>query len=49
MYDDIQYRAYGQDIAETLVQYIDVSVWNALTTKFHPIQLLVDLLIMQEQ
>ncbi|EPE2228453.1 ornithine carbamoyltransferase [Cronobacter turicensis] len=48
MYDGIQYRGFGQEIVETLAQFAGVPVWNGLTDKFHPTQLLADLLTMQE-
>ncbi|PKF50365.1 ornithine carbamoyltransferase [Enterovibrio nigricans] len=48
MYDGIQYRGFGQTIAEELGQYAGVPVWNGLTDEFHPTQILADLLTMQE-
>lgn len=48
MYDGIQYRGYGQQVAETLARHAGVPVWNGLTDEFHPTQLLADLLTMQE-
>lgn len=48
LYDGIQYRGHDHKIIETLSQYSKVPVWNGLTKKFHPTQLLADLLTMQE-
>ena len=48
MYDGIEYRGYGQEIAETLSEYSGVPVWNGLTNEFHPTQVLADLLTMSE-
>ncbi len=49
IYDGIQYRGYGQHLAETLAAYAGVPVWNGLTNEFHPTQILADLMTMQEQ
>jgi len=48
MYDGIEYRGYGQDLAEILAKYAGVPVWNGLTDEFHPTQILADFLTMQE-
>lgn len=48
MYHGIQYRGYHQDIVETFSKYAGIPVWNGLTAKFHPTQLLADLMTMQE-
>jgi len=48
MYDAIEYRGYGQAIAEELARYAGVPVWNGLTDEFHPTQVLADFLTMQE-
>ncbi len=48
MYDGIEYRGYGQSIVEELAQYAGVPVWNGLTNKFHPTQILADFLTMKE-
>ncbi|NLS13583.1 ornithine carbamoyltransferase [Vibrio sp. SM6] len=48
MYDGIEYRGYGQSIAEELGQYAGVPVWNGLTDEFHPTQILADFLTMLE-
>lgn len=48
MYDAIEYRGYGQHLAEELAKYAGVPVWNGLTDEFHPTQVLADFLTMQE-
>lgn len=48
MYDGIQYRGHNHKTIETLAQYSNVPVWNGLTEKFHPTQLIADLLTIQE-
>ncbi|QCI24429.1 ornithine carbamoyltransferase [Buchnera aphidicola (Muscaphis stroyani)] len=48
MYDGIQYRGHNHEIIETLSKYSNVPVWNGLTEKFHPTQLISDLFTIQE-
>ena len=48
MFDGIEYRGYGQEIAEELAKYSGVPVWNGLTNEFHPTQILADLLTIRE-
>lgn len=48
MYHGIQYRGYHQYIVETFSKYSGIPVWNGLTAKFHPTQLLADLMTIQE-
>jgi len=48
LYDGIEYRGFGQEIAETLAKYSGVPVFNGLTDEFHPTQILADVLTMQE-
>jgi len=48
MYDGIEYRGFGQERVEELAAYAGVPVWNGLTTKFHPTQVLADLMTMIE-
>lgn len=48
MYDGIEYRGYGQVIAEELAKYAGVPVWNGLTNEFHPTQILADFMTMLE-
>lgn len=48
MFDAIEYRGFGQAIAEQLAAYSGVPVWNGLTDEFHPTQVLADFLTMRE-
>lgn len=48
MYDGIEYRGFGQDIVEELAEFSSVPVWNGLTDKFHPTQMLADFMTMYE-
>ncbi len=48
LYDGIEYRGFAQETVETLARYAGVPVWNGLTDKFHPTQLLADVLTMTE-
>jgi len=48
MYDGIEYRGFGQDVVEELARYAGVPVWNGLTDRFHPTQILADVLTMDE-
>lgn len=47
LYDGIQYRGNHKTI-KNLSKYSTVPVWNGLTDKFHPTQLIADLLTMHE-
>ena len=48
MFDGIEYRGYGQELAESLAHYSGVPVWNGLTNEFHPTQILADFLTIRE-
>lgn len=48
MYDGIEYRGFGQSVAEELARYAGVPVFNGLTDEFHPTQMLADVLTMRE-
>ncbi|WP_425619546.1 ornithine carbamoyltransferase [Buchnera aphidicola] len=48
LYDGIQYRGHDHKKIEILADNSNVPVWNGLTKKFHPTQLLADLLTIQE-
>ncbi|XBC43149.1 MAG: ornithine carbamoyltransferase [Buchnera aphidicola (Meitanaphis flavogallis)] len=48
MYNGIQYRGHNHKTIEILEKYATVPVWNGLTEKFHPTQVLADLLTMKE-
>lgn len=49
MFDGIAYRGYSHEAIEELGEYAGVPVWNALTDKFHPTQVLADLLTIKEK
>lgn len=48
MYDGIEYRGFSQEAVEDLHKYSGVPVWNGLTDKFHPTQILADFLTVLE-
>ncbi|TCL90669.1 ornithine carbamoyltransferase [Rhizobium sp. PP-WC-2G-219] len=48
MYDAIEYRGFGQDIAEVLAKHAGVPVYNGLTDETHPTQTLADFMTMRE-
>ncbi|QCI17762.1 ornithine carbamoyltransferase [Buchnera aphidicola (Acyrthosiphon lactucae)] len=48
LYDGIQYRGHRHRTIEILAKYSKAPVWNGLTEKFHPTQLLADLLTIKE-
>jgi ornithine carbamoyltransferase len=48
MYDAIEYRGFGQEIAEELAEYAGVPVYNGLTDEWHPTQVLADFLTFRE-
>lgn len=48
MYDAIEYRGFKQSVVDELAQYAGVPVFNGLTDKFHPTQMLADVLTMIE-
>ena len=47
-YDGIEFRGYKQETVEALAKYAGVPVWNGLTDKFHPTQILADFLTITE-
>ncbi len=47
LYDGIEYRGFDQAAAEELGRH-GVPVWNGLTDRYHPTQVLADLLTMSE-
>jgi len=47
-FDGIEYRGFAQDTVETLAEFAGVPVWNGLTDRFHPTQILADVLTMTE-
>jgi ornithine carbamoyltransferase len=48
MYDAIEYRGFGQDVAEELAEWAGVPVYNGLTDEWHPTQILADFLTFRE-
>jgi ornithine carbamoyltransferase len=48
VYDAIEYRGFGQEIAEELAAYAGVPVYNGLTDETHPTQTLGDFMTMRE-
>lgn len=48
MYDGIEFRGYSQKSVEDLAKYSKVPVWNGLTDKYHPTQVLADVMTVKE-
>jgi ornithine carbamoyltransferase len=48
MFDGIEYRGFAHENVETLGRYAGVPVWNGLTDKWHPTQMIGDMLTMTE-
>jgi ornithine carbamoyltransferase len=48
MYDAIEYRGFGQEVAEELATHAGVPVYNGLTDEWHPTQMLADYLTFRE-
>ena len=48
MYDAIEYRGFGEQIADELAEYAGVPVYNGLTDEWHPTQILADFLTFRE-
>src|SRR4051794_8138545 len=48
MYDGIEYRGYGEKIADELAAWAGVPVFNGLTDEWHPTQILADFLTFRE-
>jgi ornithine carbamoyltransferase len=47
--DGLIVRTFGQEKLETLVEYGDIPVVNALTDEYHPCQIMADVLTMYER
>ncbi|MDO5047144.1 MAG: ornithine carbamoyltransferase [Anaerococcus sp.] len=47
-YDGIEYRGFKQDLVEELAENAGVPVWNGLTDKWHPTQMIADMLTIKE-
>jgi ornithine carbamoyltransferase len=48
MYDAIEYRGFGEEIADELAAHAGVPVYNGLTDEWHPTQILADFLTFRE-
>ena len=48
MFDGIEFRGFAHQTVEDLAKYAGVPVWNGLTDKFHPTQILADFLTIEE-
>jgi ornithine carbamoyltransferase len=48
MFDGIEFRGFAHETVEALAKYSGVPVWNGLTDKFHPTQVLADFMTLQE-
>ena len=48
MFDGIEFRGFEHSTVEELAKYAGVPVWNGLTDRYHPTQILADLLTMKE-
>ncbi len=48
MYDAIEYRGFGQEVAEELAEHAGVPIYNGLTDEWHPTQILADFLTFKE-
>jgi ornithine carbamoyltransferase len=48
VYDAIEYRGFGEAIADELARWAGVPVYNGLTDEWHPTQMLADFLTMRE-
>jgi ornithine carbamoyltransferase len=48
MYDAIEYRGFGENIADELAAWAGVPVYNGLTDEWHPTQILADFLTFRE-
>jgi ornithine carbamoyltransferase len=48
VFDGIVFRGYGEEVLDTLVEYAGVPVWNALSDRYHPTQVLADLLTLRD-
>ncbi|MGM0436723.1 MAG: ornithine carbamoyltransferase [Bacillota bacterium] len=48
MFEGIQFRGYDHETAEILGEYAGVPVWNGLTDKYHPTQILGDFMTIKE-
>lgn len=48
MFDGIEFRGFKHETVEELAAYVNVPVWNGLTDRYHPTQVLADALTILE-
>ena len=48
IFDGIEFRGFDHENVEILAKYSGVPVWNGLTDKYHPTQILADLMTIKE-
>lgn len=48
MFDGIEYRGFSQADVELLAEHSGVPVWNGLTDKWHPTQMIADFMTLKE-
>ena len=48
MFDGIEFRGFAHETAEELAKWAGVPVWNGLTDRYHPTQVLADFLTVRE-
>ena len=49
MFDGIEYRGFAQEDVEGLAKHSKVPVWNGLTDKWHPTQMIADYMTLKEE
>lgn len=49
IFEGIQFRGFSHETVETLAANAGIPVWNGLTDKYHPTQVIADLMTIQEQ
>lgn len=49
MFDGIEYRGFAHQDVVTLAKYAGVPVWNGLTDKWHPTQMIADFMTIKEK
>lgn len=49
MFDGIEYRGFAHSDVEELAKYSKVPVWNGLTDKWHPTQMIADFMTIKEE
>ncbi|MBV7363249.1 ornithine carbamoyltransferase [Actinomycetaceae bacterium TAE3-ERU4] len=49
MFDGIEFRGFKQEHVEQLAEHAGVPIWNGLTDREHPTQMIADFMTMQEE